>query len=130
MNTNRIIYLSELTSQVNCYITNTESCIFYFNDSLEVTKFLDQLVEEQIYVVTFLLTYELDGSHLSNSKEKDIICNSENIPYIILSEGILVASNSDPKLISNFILSKLSLATSMYNLNEDEDFEYFRVCVK
>ena len=129
MSINKITYLSEL-AHINFYISNSLSCYFYFNDYIEVKKFLDQLELDQIYVVTFSLSFDFDGTYSNsfNLTHKDKT-NVDDTPNISLSKAILLTSNSEPELISNFILNRVSLACNIFNLDENEDLQNLKVFV-
>ena len=120
MTINRITYLSDVMPHIHCYLSNSLSCYFYFNDYIEVKKFLDQLEKNQVYVITLDLASDLVGTYNSSFNHEQTL-EEDNTPNISLSKPILVTSNSDPNLISNYILNRLKLASIIYNLEEDHD---------
>lgn len=128
MSINRITYFSDIY-HINCYIYNTLSCYFYFNDYIEVQKFLDQLEQDQIYVVTFYLTFNFDGVLHVNCFNIETEANFDNTPNILLSKPILVMSKSDPHLISKFICSRIRLAIDNILIEREEGLENLKVFV-
>jgi len=108
MSINKITYLNQLIPN-NFFVF--ADFIFYhlfFTDFKEVKQFLDQLEIDIVYVLTFEL-------HMSECSENEDV----DIPVITLSKPILVTKNSNPVLISKFLLNQISLADENLDLNYD-----------
>lgn len=106
MSINNITYLSQFTALGFFIFTNPELAWFYFTDYLEVKLFLSHLDSEKCYVLTFEL-------FLIEPYDED------DIPVITLCNPILVTKNSNPILISKFLLNKISLADDRFDLDYD-----------
>lgn len=104
----KINYLDEVIPN-NMFISNNNNnnqSIFYFSDVEEIIKWLNTLDENQCYVVTFdfilsILTY------------------NEDSPVINLTKPILVSRDSNPRLISDFLKQRISLACDSYYLPDE-----------
>jgi hypothetical protein len=104
MSINRITYLSELKTEKFFLWSDYLFTHLLFSDIIEVTQFLRELEKDTIYVVTLeLIIAELNG----------------DVPCITLCNPILITKNSNPKLISKFILNQISLADYNFDLNYD-----------
>jgi hypothetical protein len=93
-------------SMFNSSISNIR---FYFNDYSEVKQFLNKLDSDKIYVLSLelVLSWPL---------------YIEDDPVIVLSKPFLVTRNSNYKLISEYIQSRISIACNLYSIedmNED-----------
>jgi hypothetical protein len=76
----------------------------YFNDYIEIAQFLSKLEIDKVYVVTFnfiisWLLYKEEG------------------PIINLSKPILITKNSNPRLISKFLKSRIKSFCDSYYLD-------------
>ena len=106
---NKITYLDDIYSNEDSniyYFRNSYINRFYLMDKNEVADFLLNLDNSKIYLITFefvisWLQYEEDS------------------PILILSKPILTTKDSNPSLISDFILSKIRLACDNYYLDEE-----------
>ena len=104
---NKITYLDDIYSTDNKYIYYFRNINrFYLMDKNEVADFLLNLDNSKIYLITFefvisWLQYEEDS------------------PVLNLSKPILITKDSNPSLISKFILSKIRLACDNYYLDEE-----------
>jgi hypothetical protein len=78
----------------------------YFTDIIEIKHFLDTLEIDKVYVATFEF-------HLSD------LSDNEDPPVITLSKPILLTKNSNPTLISKFILNQIRLADDKFSLDYD-----------
>lgn len=88
------------------YIRNSYINRIYFHDHQEISDLLYNLEDNKIYVITFdfiisWLQYEEDS------------------PVINLCKPILITKHSNPRLISDFIQSKIRIACDNYYLNDD-----------
>jgi hypothetical protein len=90
MSINRITYLDQFYKTGIFNLQNPDFKNFLFSDWLEVTKILNGLENDTIYVVSFefILSWET---------------YDEDSPVITLSKPILVTKNSNPKLIAKFL---------------------------
>jgi hypothetical protein len=79
---------------------------FYFNDSIEIKHFLKNLEIDTVYVATLEFVYS------------EMLIDEED-PIILLSKPILITKNSNPTVISKFIIEKIRLVCDIYFL-EDE----------
>ena len=105
MSINNITFLDQFISN-NLFIFN--NCLkqrFYFNDWIEVSMFLAELESDQVYVLSFDFVYSW-------------LMYDEGDPIITLSKPILITKNSDPKIISDFIRERITLAIDSYNLDD------------
>lgn len=105
MSINRITYLSQIIPSKFFVFADFYFYLFYFTDLIEVKQFLETLEIDKVYVLTFEL-------HMS-----DLI--ADDIPVITLSEPIIITKNSNPILISKFVLNQISLADDKLDLNYD-----------
>ncbi len=104
MSINKITYLSQFVP-FNFYIfTNPQLAWFYFSDIIEIKLFLRNLEVGKCYVLTFEL-------FLSE------IYDEEDSPVITLTDPILVTCNSNPILISKFLLNRITLADERFDLD-------------
>lgn len=101
MSINRITYFHDLIEHGIFIFNNPYISIFNFSDSLDVKHFLEELNEDQIYVVTFEFVYSFSTY-------------DEEGPTINLSKPILVTKNSNPVTISNFIRSRINDCINIY----------------
>lgn len=104
MSINRITYLSQFASVGLLIFTNPEVAWFYFSDILETKLFLNNLESDTTYVLTF----ELIMSEINEDND---------IPVITLCEPIIVTKNSNPILISKFLINKINLASDKFDLD-------------
>ena len=106
MSINKITYLQQILPNRLFIFNNPSITRFYFNDYIEITHFLNELEIDKTYVITF-----------------DFVISwflyEEDSPVINLNKPILITRNSNPKLISDFLISNVSLAIDNYYLNED-----------
>jgi len=106
MSINNITYLDQFIDNKLFIFNNPIVTRFHFNDYIDVSLFLRDLENDKAYVVTF-----------------DFVLSwlqyDEDSPVINLSKPILVTRNSNPRLISNFILNRISLACDNYYLAEE-----------
>lgn len=106
MTINRITYLSDYIKYDICIINEANLTILHFGDLLDWKIFLSDLIEDQIYVVSLELVPNFD-------------ILDEDGPNIILSKPILITKNSNPKVISDFIFSKIHDACNSYGLQDN-----------
>ena len=104
MSINKITYLSQFFTFNFFAFTNPEFAWFYFSDIIEIKLFLKNLKVEKCYVLIF----ELIMSEITED---------EDTPVITLNDPILVTKNSNPDLISKFLLNRISLADEKFELN-------------
>jgi len=104
MSINKITYLSQFFTFNFLAFTNPEFAWFYFSDIIEIKLFLKNLKVEKCYVLIF----ELIISEITED---------EDSPVITLNDPILVTKNSNPDLISKFLLNRISLADEKFELN-------------
>lgn len=102
MSINKITYLSQFTPFEFYAFTNAKFAWFYFSDIIELKLFLRDLEVGKCYV----LTLELFVSD-----------TNDDTPVITLCDPILVTKNSNPILISKFILNRISLADEKFYLD-------------
>lgn len=105
MSITNITYLDQFIPNNMFCFTNSNKARLYFNDSLELKLFLNNLDHDSVYVVTF----ELILSWLAYD---------DNLPIIILSKPILITKNSNPEVISKFIKNRIYDACNLYYLDE------------
>lgn len=105
MTINRITYLKDIIPNDMFCINNPYITRFYFNDYIEISQFLNQLEKDKAYVVSF-----------------EFICSwlmyEQDDPTILLSKPILVTKNSNPRVISEHIKSRIQLNYDSYLLSE------------
>jgi len=106
MSINNITYLNQFIENRLFIFNNPIVTRFHFNDYIEVSLFLNQLEIDKVYVVTFDFVISW-------------IQYDEDSPVINLSKPILITRNSNPRLISNFITSRIRLACDNYYLDEN-----------
>jgi len=78
--------------------------IFFWNYFISIKLFLKNLKSDTCYVLTF----ELFMSEFEDD---------EDIPVITLSEPILITKNSNPALISKFLINQTILASERFDLD-------------
>ncbi|TLX82065.1 MAG: hypothetical protein E6L00_04750 [Thaumarchaeota archaeon] len=105
MSINRITYFHDFLDHAICILNDPDINIFDFSDSLDVKHFLEELKEDQIYVVTFEFVYSFSTYN-------------EEGPTINLSKPILITKNSNCRIISKFIQDRINDCINTYNLNE------------
>jgi len=105
MSINRITYLEDLIEYDVCIFNDCHFRILEFSDILEIKHFLNELMEDQIYVVTFEFVYSFSTYN-------------EEGPTINLSKPILITKNSNCRIISKFIQDRINDCINTYNLNE------------
>lgn len=105
MSINKITYLSQLVQNRLFVFTNFVFTHLFFSDILELKLFLKELEVDKVYVVIFEL-------HMSDFKDEDS-------PVLTLSEPILITKNSNPKLLSKFILNQINKADNTFGLDFD-----------
>ena len=107
MSINRITFFKEFYSGELFLINNPYTEILQFQDTIELTKVLSNLEIDKVYVVTFdFVRLMIDLT-----------------PTIRLSEPILITKNSTPRILSEFIQNKITLACNSFNL-DDSLLEY------
>jgi len=106
MSTNKITYLDQFIPNKFLIISDPYIDRFYFNDSLEVSHFLDKIEIDKVYVVTFEFIYSW-------------LIYDEDTPVITLSKPILITKNSNPRTISKFIIERINLAVDSYYLDDE-----------
>jgi len=106
MSITNITYLQNIIPNDIIIINNPCVNRLYFIDFLEIKKFLLTLENDKVYVITFdfILTWLL---------------YEENSPVINLSKPILITKNSNPRLLSNFIVDRIKVSCENYFLDED-----------
>lgn len=103
MSINRITFLSQFL-KFNFFLFNSPQVAwFYFSDIIEIQLFLRNLEVGKCYVLAFELI-------MSEFHDED------DTPAITLSDPILVTCNSNPTLISKFILNRINLADERFDL--------------
>ena len=108
---NKISFFKERISNLDgIYVFSDYSFeILHFFDTTEISIFLeDTLEKDKVYIVSLELI-KLYPEY------------SEGDPTIVLSEPILITSNSNPNLISNFIQDKIRWASLIYDLQDSTD---------
>ena len=119
ISTNEISLLKDLSNKITIY-RNGKFCYHKFLelDSNSVWKFLHELEEDQIYSLIPFIS--------ANDKP--------NEPYIILSQSILITSQSSSQLISQYVHEKCMKTLELYNIDELKDivinFKYKKVDIK
>jgi hypothetical protein len=111
MSINNITFLQDILNNCisnNC-VSNLSNIRFYFNDSSEVKQFLNKLDSDNINILSleFILSWPL---------------YNEDDPVIVLSKPFVVTRNSNCKLISEYIQSRINIACNLYSIedmNED-----------
>jgi hypothetical protein len=107
MSINKITFLQgTLPNSISNSISNSTSNIrFYFNDYFEVKQFLSKLESDKIYVLSLelILSWPL---------------YNEDDPSIVLSKPFLVTRNSNYKLISEYIQSRINIACNLYSIED------------
>jgi hypothetical protein len=98
MSINKITYLSQFVDFKFFVFTNLLLDYFYFADLIELKLFLRKLEVGKCYVLIFLSEFD------------------DDTPVITLCDPILVTSNSNPTLLSKFILNRLSIADDRFDL--------------
>jgi len=110
MSINNITFVDQFFPKGILFISDPIVNRFYFNDILEITQFLGSLKGDKVYVLSLELVYSW------------LIYDDEDCTVITLSKPILITKNSNPRVISNFIKSRLFLAIDSYFL--DDSFIY------
>ncbi|TLY78163.1 MAG: hypothetical protein E6K49_06300 [Gammaproteobacteria bacterium] len=105
MSINRITYLEDLIEYDVCIFNDCHFRILEFSDILEIKHFLNELMEDQIYVVILEFLYSS-------------LTYSEDSPTIILSKPILITKNSNPDILSKFIHERINVCINTYYLND------------
>lgn len=108
---NKISFFKERISNLDgIYVFSDYSFeILHFFDTTEISVFLeDTLEKDKVYIVSLELI-KLYPEY------------SEGDPTIVLSAPILITSNSNPNLISNFIHDKIRWASLIYDLQDSTD---------
>jgi hypothetical protein len=108
MSINRITYLDQIHTCKYFIFADYLSHPLYFADFIEVKQFLELLEYDKIYVLTLDLI-------VTNFSDEDIDDN----PVISLTNPILVTRNSNPILISKFILNRIYKVDDHLDLNLD-----------
>jgi len=80
--------------------------IFDSTESFEIAKILNSLDNNKVYVLSFELVISWS-------------LYDEDNPTITLSKPILITKNSNSKIISEFLLERISLAVDSYYLDDD-----------
>jgi len=106
MSINKITYLNQIIPNNFFVFADFKFYHLFFTDFIDLKQFLDQLEIDKVYVLTFEL-------HMSEFIENEDI----DIPVITLSKPILVTKNSNPVLISKFLLNQISFADENLDLN-------------
>jgi hypothetical protein len=107
MSINRITYFHQIIPSNFFVFADFSFHLLYFTDFIEVKQFLNLLEIDKVYVLTFEL-------HVSDFNDDD-----EDVPVITLCKPILITKNSNPVLISKFLLHQISLADESLDLNYD-----------
>lgn len=116
MTINRITFLEDIIPNNIFAVPDPKLIRFYFNDSFEIARFLFSLDLDKTYVVSFEFVYSW-------------LLYEEDGPFLTLSKPILVTRESNPKIISAFILEKLNLAINAFYLddsiiyNDDDNYK-------
>lgn len=106
MSISNITFLEQIIPN-NFFISNNSKihrCVF--TDSIDISLFLRELEIDKTYVITFELILSW------NQYEEDS-------PVITLSKPVLITKNSNPRLLSNFVLKQINLACDNYFLDEN-----------
>ena len=90
------------------YLRKPELVWFNFGDFKEIMNLLSLLESDKAYIVTFDLILDQSGYQLGD-------------PSIILGPPILISKDSNPWLISNYLLSKLVKSCNSYDLDDQTD---------
>jgi len=106
MSINKVTYLHQFIPNNMWTSDNNLISRFYFNDTLEVTRFLNTLKIDTTYVVTFEFVYSW-------------LLYEEDSPVILLSKPILITKNSNPEIVAKFIMERITLACESYYLECD-----------
>lgn len=106
MSINNITYLKEIYPHGFIFFNTPKISKFLFTDYLEINSFLKNLEDGKSYVVSleFVITW---------------CYYKDNSPVITLSDPILITKNSNAKLISKFIRTRISIACDNYLIDED-----------
>jgi hypothetical protein len=105
MSITNITFLEEFIPNGIFHISGPYILIFFDFDILELKKFLIKLEDDKIYVVTldFVVSWMM---------------YDEDTPSMILSKPILITKNSNPRVMSDFIMNKLNSAVDTYYLDD------------
>lgn len=101
----KIDYLDDIIPNKIFISNDSKLNIFYFNDIIEVNKWLKTLEENETYVVTFEFIFSF-------------LNYNDDSPTINLTKPILINNNSNPRLISKFINERIRLACDYYYLDD------------
>jgi hypothetical protein len=105
MSIKNITYLDQILENRLFIFNNPSIEWLHFSDYIEIKSFLDSLEIDKTYVITF----DFIISWLSYD---------EDSPVINLSKPILITKNSNPRLIADFIKSRIILACDNYYLDD------------
>jgi hypothetical protein len=105
MSIKNITYLDQILENRLFIFNNPSIEWLHFSDYIEIKSFLDSLEIDKTYVITF----DFIISWLSYD---------EDSPVINLSKPILITKNSNPRLIADFIKSRIILACENYYLDD------------
>lgn len=106
MTINNITYLNQFIPYGIFIISDPYINSFKIFDILEITKFLKNLEEDKIYVVSLEFIY-------------CEILYDDDTPTINISEPILITKNSNPRTISNFIKERVKIIINSYFLDDN-----------
>jgi hypothetical protein len=105
MTINKITYLDQFYTSGIFMISDPYIDHLKYFDYLELTKFLNKLEHDKVYVITFEYVYSW-------------LLHDDNDPVIKISKPILITKNSDPRIISNFLKEKVELIIDLYYLDD------------
>ena len=107
MTINNITFLSQFFPDGIFTISNPYIDRFYFNDRIEIAQFLhEKLDKNKIYVLHLEFVYSW-------------LTYDEDSPVIVLSKPILITRESNPKILADFILSRINLCVESYFLDDE-----------
>jgi hypothetical protein len=94
MSISKITFLHEIIPNDIFILNNPYVNRLYFNDTIEINQFLNELKNDTVYVVTLEFVYSW-------------LLYEEDGPIINLTKPILITKNSNPRVISNFIKNRI-----------------------
>jgi hypothetical protein len=110
LTTNKITFLNDLFDDSDftdiVYIRKSEFTWFHFNDFKEITDFLETLYHDKCYIITFDLILN-----------PELYCIGE--PSLNLGIPILITKDSNPWLISKYLVEKIRICCDSYHLDEE-----------
>lgn len=118
MTTNSITFLYELFPNLTgIYVyTNYKPHLLHYFDSLDVCNFLKTLGKDKIYVVS---------PELINLSQDYV----QGEPVLTLSDPFVITKESNPDLISDYLLNQMIKAFAIYSVG-DNQFNNFKILIK